>query len=62
MSLGLEAKRLLRTSVVARNNYGSGAEGSGHSAAMVWMTAAQTGHDPRAYLADYLTAYAQNRV
>ena len=59
-----EFERLLRTPVVARRNYyGSGAEWSGHLAAMtwtLWMAAAQNGHDPSTYLADYLTAYAHN--
>ncbi len=26
----------------------------------LWMAAAQNGHDPSTYLADYLTAYAHN--
>ncbi len=61
---GLPGERLLRTPVVGRKNYyGSGAEWSGHLAAMVWTlctTAQQNGHDPATYLTNYLTAYAAN--
>ncbi len=62
--VGLPGERLLRTPVVGRKNYyGSGAEWSGHLAAMVWTlctTAQQNGHDPATYLTNYLTAYAAN--
>ena len=56
------AERALRTPVVGRKNfYGSQADWAAHLAAGVWSitaTAQRNGHEPLAYLTDYLNACA----